>query len=131
MNAYNSDKLYSSLRQITSATDFWVAYSGGMDSRVLLHGLVELRRIHPEIKITAVHINHSLSANADLWTEHCRKVCAELNVNFVTQKIDVRVGITKKQSLEATARSLRYRALADLLPEGVTLLTAHHADDQA
>lgn len=35
-----------------------------------------------------------------------------------------------RESLEASAREVRYQALARHLPQGGTLLTAHHQDDQ-
>lgn len=130
MNHFDYFKLSSILAEIPSQ-EFWVAYSGGMDSHVLLHGLVQVRVTYPVIKITAIHINHTLSANADLWDKHCRKVCEELQVNYLSKKIDVPGKLAKKQSMEAVARKLRYEVFADCLPAGACLLTAHHADDQA
>ena len=50
------------LQELNAAPQILVGLSGGLDSTVLLSLLCEV--IAPE-KITAVHINHGLSANAD------------------------------------------------------------------
>lgn len=130
MNYFDYSKIYSILHDLP-AQEFWVAYSGGMDSHVLLHSLTQLRSLHPEIKITAIHINHALSANAEAWNEHCRKICTQLQVDYVDKTIDVKTQLKKKHSMEAVARKLRYAIFADYLPKDACLLTAHHADDQA
>ncbi|MGH8506891.1 MAG: ATP-binding protein, partial [Stenotrophobium sp.] len=46
----------------------WVAYSGGLDSTVLLHTLASLRL--PGLR--AVHIHHGLQELADDWVRHCQ-----------------------------------------------------------
>jgi tRNA(Ile)-lysidine synthase len=43
-----------------------VAYSGGLDSTVLLHRLAHLE---PRIRLRAVHIHHGLQAAADEWAQ--------------------------------------------------------------
>ncbi|WP_320204645.1 ATP-binding protein, partial [Cronobacter sakazakii] len=47
-----------------------VAYSGGLDSTVLLHQLVRLREAHPELRLRAIHVHHGISPNADRWAAH-------------------------------------------------------------
>ena len=108
-------------------TKLILAYSGGLDSTVLLHQLAQDPLSHK--KLYAVHINHSLSPNADQWQEHCATVCAQLNVPFTAIKITIE---TKAgDSLEAVARDQRYAELAKFVTEGSALLTAQHQDDQA
>ena len=52
-----------------------VGFSGGVDSSVLLHALVAcVKSKH----ITAIHINHGLSKNADLCEIHARRFCEDL-----------------------------------------------------
>lgn len=109
---------------------FLIAYSGGMDSHVLLYDLCQLRRQHPELQLRAVHVHHGLSDNADAWVEHCRKICAELQIEFIVKYVDVKNN-KGKHSLEAIARKLRYQEFAKLLQADECLVTAHHADDQA
>ena len=55
----------------------WVAFSGGLDSTVLLH-LLRQAGLRPR----AIHINHQLQPAAATWAEHCRAQCAKWNVPF-------------------------------------------------
>ncbi|MCC6202860.1 MAG: tRNA lysidine(34) synthetase TilS [Gammaproteobacteria bacterium] len=105
-----------------------VAYSGGIDSHVLLHFLVGKAHELGQ-SIVVGHINHGLHAQADAWEQHCRDVCAAFGVPIVVARIDQRpqAGL----SLEAWARQQRYRLLRRLLGEDAVLVTAHHARDQA
>lgn len=108
---------------------FIVAYSGGLDSHVLLHA-VSVKREDLEAKeVIAVHVNHGLSENASEWSAHCAAQCEQLGITFVC--VDVNATPDAGESPEAAAREARYLALADLVKEGDCLLTAHHQDDQA
>ena len=48
-----------------------IAYSGGVDSQVLLHALTQLKHVN-EIKSSLIvcHVNHGLSDNAQAWQNH-------------------------------------------------------------
>ncbi|MEN8106478.1 MAG: tRNA lysidine(34) synthetase TilS [Pseudomonadota bacterium] len=109
-------------------THYWVAYSGGVDSHVLLHALTALRDSLAAAP-GAVHVNHGLQAAAGKWQEHCRSVCRALAVPLVELQVDGRA--VGGESPEAAARQARYSALQDWLPDGHCLLTAQHQDDQA
>ena len=109
---------------------FLIAYSGGMDSHVLLHSLYSLRQQNSKLQLRAVHVHHGLSANADSWVKHCREICVELQIEFIVKYVDVSSN-KGKHSLEAIARKLRYQEFAKLLQKDECLVTAHHADDQA
>ena len=111
-----------------SAARFIVAFSGGLDSTVLLHALATRHR-SDAAPVLAVHIDHGLHANAGDWVAHCRKVAKSLQVDFVSLAIEV----DRNSGLgpEAAARSARYSALRELLQPNDWLLTAHHQDDQA
>jgi tRNA(Ile)-lysidine synthase len=105
----------------------WVAYSGGLDSLVLLHVLANIKnKIKP--KLVAVHINHGISNDADLWVEHCQKKCSNYAIELQIFSID----LTNKsdKGTEAFAREKRYEALGNLMHSHDLLLTAHHMDDQ-
>ncbi|MGB7803161.1 tRNA lysidine(34) synthetase TilS [Buttiauxella sp.] len=105
-----------------------VAFSGGLDSTVLLHQLVTLRDTEAsDFKIRAMHIHHGLSPFADEWAEHCRKVCAQWNVSFEVMRVQL---VDDGLGIEAHARAARYQALADALRPEEVLLTAQHLDDQ-
>lgn len=118
-----------SLRILTASNQFCLAFSGGLDSSVLLHLLVQLRIIHPALQLRAVHIHHGLSPNADDWQMVCQHRCSDYGVEFIAHRI--RVAKRPQQSLEAVARTERYLAIKELLEPGEILLTAHHENDQA
>jgi tRNA(Ile)-lysidine synthase len=100
-----------------------VAFSGGLDSTVLLHALA-----HAQLPIRAVHVDHGLHAQSGAWVEHCQRVAESLGIELVTRRVTV--DARAELGLEAAAREVRYDALRDLLQEGEALVTAHHADDQ-
>lgn len=106
--------------------NYWVAFSGGLDSHVLLH---YLKHEFPELNINAIHINHQLLPEAKQWEKHCQAVCDQLGIPLRI----IRVTIHKKSgdSLEALARKKRYDAFKKLLKKSDVLFTAHHQDDQA
>ena len=110
------------------ASGYCVAFSGGLDSSVLLHALAAGREDLPA-PLVAVHVNHNLQPDAPAWAEHCRAVCAGLGIDYHVRS--VRVQARSGESPEAAARAARYRALADAVGLGGVLLTAHHQDDQA
>jgi tRNA(Ile)-lysidine synthase len=107
-----------------STKRLWVAYSGGLDSHVLLHLLAQ-----SDLQLRAIHINHGLNSDADYWAEHCQKVCKALDVPC--DVIKVIVDVAARESLEAKARTVRYQAIIDTIAPDDVVLTAQHADDQA
>jgi len=108
---------------------FIIAYSGGLDSHVLLHSIASLRNELGNRKFIALHINHGLSEKSDEWTVHCKTQCAALGIVF--KNINVNAKTETGESPEAVAREARYRAFHEFMQQGDCLLTAHHQDDQA
>ena len=106
---------------------YWVAFSGGVDSHVLLHSLAVLRQ-HCFFELRAVHIHHGLNPKAGDWQSHCESVCRDLEVELITHRLDLS---SSHENIEARARDLRYDFFASLLEENDCLLTGHHQDDQA
>lgn len=103
---------------------WWLAYSGGVDSRVLLHWLAQT-----DLPLRAVYVDHGLQAASKDWAEHCRQTCAQLNIPFTVIAVDATP--QQGESPEAAARRARYQALASLITQNDCVLTAQHADDQA
>lgn len=107
-----------------------IAYSGGLDSAVLLRLAHRYARDN-DIALHAFHIHHGLSPNADQWLEHCRRSCASLEISFDCRNVSL---LNRDESgTEEAARIARYAALGALCIEHHVplFLTAHHLDDQA
>jgi len=100
-----------------------VGLSGGVDSVVLLDTLLE----GGAVPITAVHVHHGLSPNADAWADFCRDFCKARDVPLTIERVSV--DRAAPEGLEAAARSQRYAVYA-ARPEPCVAL-AHHLDDQA
>jgi tRNA(Ile)-lysidine synthase len=127
-DAFSPQHLYDALATLGTGRRLWIAYSGGLDSHVLLHAAAALRpRLDRELR--AVHVDHGLHADSARWGAHCRAVCAGLQVPL--DELPLRLQPRAGESLEAVARAARYRALSSLLSGGDALATAHHRDDQA
>ncbi|WWO96323.1 MAG: tRNA lysidine(34) synthetase TilS [Candidatus Dasytiphilus stammeri] len=109
---------------------FLVAYSGGLDSTVLLHQLIQLRKLYPYIQFRAIHIHHNISRNADSWLLHCQQQCQVWNIPLSIVKIQINVQEIKAHGLESASRQARYNACDQVLQDKEVLLTAHHLTDQ-
>ncbi len=110
-------------------THLWLAYSGGVDSHVLLHSLHQAITHHPTLTLHAIHINHQLQPQAKQWQQHCAEICQILAIDYHSESIEVTP--MARQSLEAIARNKRYQALTKRLNHDDYLITAHHQNDQA
>jgi tRNA(Ile)-lysidine synthase len=103
-----------------------LALSGGLDSMVLLHALHAIAARHP-LQLSAVHVDHGISADAGRWSQFCAQQCAALGIELTT--VAVEVARDSGSGLEAAARAARYAVLARQPADAVLL--AHHLDDQA
>jgi len=122
------DHLRRALADWPKVTALRVAFSGGLDSSVLLHALVQLARCEKLPPVYAIHIAHGLQAQARNWPLHCQKFCDALGVPLEV----IRVEVDKTSaSLERAAREARHGAFAERLKKGELLLLAQHQDDQA
>lgn len=123
----NNQLLAHITEQLGAERRLLTAFSGGLDSSVLLHLLTQLRRQQPDIVLRAVHVHHGLSHLADNWVAHCQRQCERwqipLAVHYV--RLDDRSG-----GIEAAARTARYAAFSTTLQADEALLTAQHLDDQ-
>ncbi len=112
--------------RIAPGEALFIGLSGGCDSVVLLHLLCQAGLAG---RLSAIHVNHGLSANADTWADFCTTYCQSLGVSLIC--CSVTVDRNTGQGLEAAARQARYAAFAQTLPAGASLLLAQHRGDQA
>lgn len=106
-----------------------IAYSGGLDSTVLLHLAQRFAAIHA-CSLFAFHVHHGLNRYANDWLDHCRSVCRQLDISFDSRQ--VQIDRASRDGIEAQARAKRYQVLGEMCREHDVplLLTAHHEDDQ-
>ena len=116
----------SSLINGKSPLDLLFALSGGIDSCVLLHALVEVKK-SLDFNFRVMHVHHGLSPNADSWVEFCKQTCVAYQVPLEVERVEVKKGAGI--GLEAAARDARYKVLYDAGADYIIL--AHHQDDQA
>jgi tRNA(Ile)-lysidine synthase len=123
---FTHQKLEFLLRQYPLSVCFWVAYSGGLDSQVLLYAL---SRILPKNRLRAIHVNHGWHVDSIKWASTCQEICEKLDIYCEIISVDAHPKLG--ESLEAYAREARYGAMAKKIHAGDYLLTAHHRNDQA
>jgi len=103
----------------------FLAYSGGLDSSVLLHLLVSAGRGY---EIIPWHINHGLLDVAMQMEQFC--IAQAEKYDLVARVDHLELGDIKG-NIEAEARHQRYHLFKRETVVGDCVLTAHHADDQA
>lgn len=115
------------LRPLPADAALVLAYSGGLDSTLLLELLA---RVCAPGRLLAWHVHHGLQPAADEWPALCREQAQRRGIAFGM----TRIGGTPAagDSVEAWAREQRYGALWRAVAErdAAALITAHHADDQ-
>ncbi|NNE64848.1 MAG: tRNA lysidine(34) synthetase TilS [Gammaproteobacteria bacterium] len=103
---------------------FVLAFSGGLDSCVLLH---LLQKTLPVNNLLAWHVHHGLLDCADDMALFCQKKAAEYRIDFRLSHLNLDGTLS---NLESIARNARYIEFERGLIDSDLLLTAHHADDQ-
>lgn len=101
-----------------------VAFSGGLDSTVLLHAMRAL-----DLPLHAVHVNHHLQPQSDRWEHHCKEICGAWNVAFSVRHVEIKK--KPRKSIEEDAREKRYGELAEFVGVQDALVTAHNKNDLA
>lgn len=108
-------------------TPLAIAYSGGLDSSVLLDALAALPAAR-RLGLRALHVDHRLQPQSADWAAHCVATCDALGLPCAVLTVEV---VPRGEGLEAAARAARYEALQHALRAGEALLVAQHRDDQA
>ena len=125
VSRYGMDKLLSG--------GVLIGLSGGADSVFLLHFLCEYLG---KDKILCVHINHMIRGDeADSDEEFSRSLCKEMDVEFLSFKIDVpKLSASTDCGIEECARNIRYSKFKEII-EGrrdiSSVAVAHNSTDNA
>lgn len=110
-----------------------LAYSGGIDSTVLLDILTKLKNEYSNLLLTpifslrTIHINHNLYKNSLKWITHCEEESKKRNISCKIFSINI---TDTSEGIESAARKIRYNILIKNLLPNETLLLAHHENDQ-
>ncbi len=124
----NSTRLLKQLSLFPPTERYLLAFSGGLDSTVLLHLLASIKD-QIDVEVVAIHIDHGLQQQSIQWSRHCGDICRKLDIPLETLSLSLQS--VPGESSEAQAREARYAAMQQLMQPGEILLTAHHQDDQA
>ncbi|WP_438970423.1 tRNA lysidine(34) synthetase TilS [Methylophaga sp.] len=126
--AFNPQQVIVDLIKSVADRSICIAYSGGVDSHVLLHLLASSN--HPQLSgIRAIHIDHGLQDDSAQWAKHCATVASDLGIQF--ESIKASVENINDLGTEAAARQARYQSFEEALSDNEVLLTAQHQHDQA
>ncbi len=102
---------------------YFVAYSGGLDSTVLLHMMQHAQEQYG-FELTALHVNHGLHSDSDRWAEHCEMTCRRMGIQFKQTALEL------TDSSESAARNARYHWFQQQIDHRSVLMTAHHRQDR-
>ena len=98
--------------------------SGGIDSIALLHWFAK-NKSNFECEIQAVHVDHGIHPNSNLWSEFVMAEAAKIGIQCMTKRVDL-TGLGN--NLEYAARKARYQVFCSSGAD--TIILAHHANDQ-
>ena len=108
---------------LTEFNKIGIAFSGGLDSTVLLKTISDSDI--PNNRLTALHVNHGISKDCDKWEEFCKEMAFNLGIDFKSWKL----GEIKKIS-EESLRQKRYESFGQWANKDDVIITGHHLDDQ-
>ena len=110
-----------------------VSLSGGVDSMVLLHLLLALRRRHGySYRLVAVHLDYANRTESAAEAAYVRGWCEARQVTFRVRRVDeVTRGVTARDAYEKESRRIRFEAYAAALAElgGEGVFFGHHRGD--
>jgi tRNA(Ile)-lysidine synthase len=115
------------LKNINPTEKIYIAYSGGLDSSVLLDIFYKLSKKN-SLLVEAIHVNHNINKESEIWEDHCKAVCNSINIPI--KIISTRI-VAGGGGIESAARNKRYEIFKNTLEDSEQILTAHHQDDTA
>lgn len=104
-----------------------IAYSGGLDSSVLLHACYQLQQQNKISRLAAAHVNHGIQQLNNSWEQHCMRCCEQYQIELHHKQFALSKGLPVSEN---EARKARYDFFEKLLTRPAMLLFAHHLDDQ-
>ncbi len=120
--------IISNYYKVEKGSPIIAAVSGGADSMVLFHLLVESK-----IKFIVAHCNFSLRGKeSDADEQFVKSTCKEFGIKFLLKRFDTKAyAQSKKISIEMAARDLRYDWFSELSYKNNSafVATGHHGDD--
>ena len=127
VNLNQFDLLSTCRNQLTqlSTKKILLAYSGGVDSSVLLDCLHKIRQ-EGELSLRTMHVNHGLSSEANIFENHCIDITRQLNIQHHT----INININSSSNIEELCRKKRYEVLTENCQKDEVIFTAHHEEDQ-
>ncbi len=111
-------------RLLEGSKDCLIGVSGGIDSMVLLHWMVQ-HRDYLGKPIRVMHVDHGINQHSHDWAVRVMAECAILQIDCEVKRVSLE-GLGN--NLEYAARQARYRAFCESGAD--TLILAHHANDQ-
>ena len=120
MSGFSPERLYEILKALLPASvrKLSIAYSGGLDSTVLLFALAKIYR-NVGVELRALHVDHQLQASSAKWSQHCVATAAALQ--FPCSVLRVVVQPDAEGRLEHARRAADRDRTPDGFPEGRVL----------
>ncbi|MBA3957857.1 MAG: tRNA 2-thiocytidine biosynthesis protein TtcA [Parachlamydiaceae bacterium] len=117
-------------KMLENVSDLAIALSGGKDSLALLFFLHAIKgRGFSDFNLHAVHVSGEFSCGAGVNTDYLKRICDQLNVNFITCESTQKLETLECYSCSRERRRLLFDACKSVGAE--TIAFGHHRDDNA
>lgn len=116
----------SQIKNFSKPAKNWVvAYSGGVDSRVLVDALAKIKP--SDVSLKMIHVHHGLNKQADEWELKAREVAKDINAEIHVAHLNMK----DESGVEEKARYLRYDFIMSHMEEDDIVFMGHHKNDNA
>jgi len=115
---------YNKCYNINKSKNIFIAYSGGIDSSILLH-LLHKTYNNNFFFLKAIHINHMYNENSNKWSAFCKKQCdiIKIPLNIIQLKNKI------KSNIEESFRIERYNFFSKNIKNDSVLFLGHNKND--